>query len=130
MGNIPRPILIGVTVGLALIALAGFVLGFSQTARRGVADEEEAAVAASGASSLAVRDATPLVEPAEIAPPKPKAAETAASDAAAAAPEAAPVPAKPAPAPPPVAVPSEAAPGAPTPPPQSPPAKLGDLPPT
>ena len=130
MGNIPRPILIGVTVGLALIALAGFVLGFSQTVRRGAADEEEAAIAASGAPSSAIRDATPLVEPVAVVPPKPKAADAAASDEAPA--EVAPAPVvKAVPvAPPPAAVPSEAAPGAPAPPPQPPPTKLGDLPPT
>ena len=127
MGNIPRPILIGVTIGLALIALAGFALGFSQTLRHGAVDDEEAGIAASTAPSSAIRDATPLVEPVAVAPPKPKAADTAASDAAAAV-EAAPA-VKPAPAPP-VAVPSEAAPGAPAQTPQPPPTKLGDLPPT
>ena len=129
MGNVPRPILIGVTIGLAVIALAGFVLGFSQTLRRGAVDDEEAAIAASSAPSSAIRDATPLVEPVAVVPPKPKPDAAAASDAAApveAAPAVKPVPV----APPPAAVPSEAAPGAPVQTPQPPPTKLGDLPPT
>jgi hypothetical protein len=128
MGNIPRPILIGVTIGLALIALAGFVLGFSQTLRHGAVDDEEAGIAASTAPSSAIRDATPLVEPVAVAPPKPKAADTAAASDAAASAEAAPA-VKPAPAPP-LAIPSEAAPGAPVQTPQPPPTKLSDLPPT
>lgn len=126
MGNVPRPILMGVTIALAVVALAGFILGFSQTLRRGAADEEETAIAASSASSLAIRDAAPLVEPVAIAPPKPKVAEAASDAAADAAAAVAPV-VKAAPAPP-VAVPSEAAPSAPAP--QAPATKLGDLPPT
>ncbi len=85
MGQIPKPVLVTVTVLLTLCVLGGFALGFLPNLKHGgAADDEEApATAALAASSAAIKDATPLAEPAPL-PPKPKAtAEAAASDATA-----------------------------------------------
>ncbi len=128
MGNVPKPLLVLVTLILLLCGLAGFGIGFLPTVRHGVAlDDEE--VASGAISSLgAVEDAQPLTEPAPP-PPKPKAAP--ASSEAPASDEA---PAPLVKAGPPAVPPVEAAPAVPAPPqpiaPQPKAPAPTDLPPT
>jgi hypothetical protein len=81
MGDIRKPILILVACALALAALVGFVLGFTQSDRKFVPGEQ-APIAANLPANVVIKDAQPLAPP-PPPPPKPKAQdETAASDQA------------------------------------------------
>ena len=126
MGTLPRPLLALVAAILGLCVVVGFALGVLPSLRRGAAaDDEEAPIAQSDASSQGgIKDAQPLSEPPPL-PAKAKAPDNAAASDTPAS-DAAPAVAKPSPAAPP---PAEAAPGAPAAQPAAP--KLpNDLPPT
>ena len=127
MGTLPKPLLALVAAILGLCIVVGFAMGILPSLRRGAAaDDEEAPIAQSDASSQGgIKDAQPLSEPPPL-PPKAKAADKAPASDAAASDSA---PAKPALAPAAVPPPGEAAPGAPAAAPAAP--KLpNDLPPT